>query len=365
MIDGPARMKQIGEAAAKAARHRKFHWCRRPNGFSDMPLWGVVADKLAIPLYQVVAFANRLEELGNAAANFGETRGNVLRFSAPEFAKALGMSADDAARIYAALEDPDVGWIAYDHVADFYSRNPDREDEGAAERQRRKRLRDVIRAQLSKLSRLGKIDERERRAIEEVLGGTEAELRNLQAKLSAAELSTASDVTRDIRDISRPESGQKKLSTAETVTRDSRMSQRDSVTVTPEQSREVRRDAVDNFGEVTRGNQSGLAGKQGDPAPEVEAATIWLATDGRRMLVDFMQIRPALAETYLERWRRDIQDDLALVAIVKGAEEAGYIGARFHTIVTEQLKRHVAKALYGPPLPLMPPRPGTQRKESA
>jgi len=338
-------MKPIGDAATKAARHRKFHWCRRPNGFSDLPIWGVVADKLDLPLHQVVAFVNRLEELGNAAANFGEIRGNLARFKPEEFAKALGMSADDAARIYAALEHPDIGWIAYDHVADFYDRNPDREDEGAAERKRRQRLRDAIRRQLANLSRLGRIEERERRAIEEVLGGTEAELRNLQAKLSAAEL-------------------EKNLSTTGDVTRDGRMSQRDIVTVTPEQITELRSDAVDNSGEGVRIGQRSSAGKGVEIPVEVTEATLWIASRGRQLLIDFMQIRPALAETYLERWRRDIRDDEALAAIIKGAEEAGYIGARFHTIVTEQLKRHVALMQNGSPLPLMPPRPAGTLKRS-
>jgi hypothetical protein len=386
MMDGAGRMKQIGEAATKAARHRKFHWCRRPNGFSDMPMWGVVADKLGLPLYQVLAFANRLEELGNAAANFGEIRGNLSRFSSIEFAKALGMSAEDVARIYAALEHPDIGWIAYDHIADFYDRNPDKEDEGAAERKRRQRLRESIRRQLAKLSMLGKIDESERRAIEEALGGAEAELRNLQAKLSQAELrdelSTAGhvtrdgrdtrvDVTRDGRDI-HPQlknafqelqnavpGSEKKLSTTDPVTRDGRMSQCDIVTVTPEQSKDLRAGGLDNFGDGSGSEGSGLATGQ------VAEATIWLVSSGRQMLIDFMQIRPALAETYLERWRRDIQDDAALVAIIQGAEQAGYIGARFHTIITEQLKRHVARVQHGPQLPLMPPRPQTLKRSAS
>lgn len=353
-------MKAIGEAAAKAARHRKFHWCRRPNGFCDMPIWGVVADKTGLPLYQVVAFVNRLEELGNSAANFGEIRGHVARFSATEFGRALGMSAEDAGRIYAALEHPEVGWIAYDHVADFYDRNPDREDEGAAERKRRQRLRDAIRRQLANLGRAGKIEERQRRAIEEVLGGTETELRNLQAKLSQLELSTREDVTRDGRD------GlgvvDNRLSTTGSVTRDGRMSQRDIVTVTPEQITKVDKAVVDNSGDSGRGDSGRLAGDEFLPEPS--AATLWLASEGKRVLIEFMQIRASLAETYLQRWRRDLEDDEVLVAIIKGADEAGYIGARFHTIVTDQLRRHIAVKQNGPPLPLMPPRPAGSLKRS-
>src|SRR4051812_45763543 len=107
-------MKQLGEAAAKALKHRKYHWCRRQNGFSDMPIWRVVAMKCGMPLYQVLAFVNRLEELGNEAANAGLQRGSLEHFSADEFAVALGMTAEEAALLYAALEDSGVGWISFD-----------------------------------------------------------------------------------------------------------------------------------------------------------------------------------------------------------------------------------------------------------
>lgn len=346
MIEGRGRLKQIGAAVALAARHRKFHWCRRPNGFCDLPIWGVVADKLGMPLHQVVAFVSRLEELGNAAANYGEIRGNLARFKPEEFAKALGMTGEDSARIYAALEDPAVGWIAYEHIADFYDRNPDREDEGAAERKRRQRLRDAIRRQLAKLAFHGKIEERERLAIEEVLNGTEAELRNLQAKLAQAEF-------------------QKKLSTPEDVTRDGRMSQRDIVTVTPEKIKVLDSAGVDNFGDGACGNKAGFPnGATGTAGDEASEATLWIDSEAKKMLVEFLQIKPFLAETYIERWRRDLVDDDALAEIIKAAEKTGYIGIRFHTIITEQWRRHVALKTCGAQLHLPPSQAVTGLKRT-
>jgi hypothetical protein len=349
-------MKPLGKGSAKAARHRKFHWCRRPNGFSDMPVWRVVAGNLCLPLYQVVAFANRLEELGNAAANFGEVRGSVARFSAGEFGAALGMTSDECLRIFGELERPEIGWIAYCHIADFYDRNPDREDDTSAERQRRKRLRDTIQVQIAKLARLGKIDEPRRLEIEGLLGGSEAELRHLQLMLARTELSpqlsTTDNVTRDSRDIS---GGQKQLSTTVPVTRDSRMSR---VThARAEQSRVLSSGSVvDNFSGSAPGETAGSA--------ELDEATLWIDNQGRQMLVDYLRIKPGLAETYIERWRRDLQDDVKLAEIIQAADKVGYIGSRFHTMITEQWRRHVATAVNGPQLPLMPPRPG-QRKESA
>ena len=361
-------MKPLGEGAAKAARHRRFHWCRRPNGFSDMPVWRVVARQTGLPVVTVLAFVNRLEELGNAAANFGEVRGALSRFSASEFAEALGLSAEDCARLYAALERPEIGWIAYDHIADFYDRNPDREDETAAERQRRKRLRDRINARLAKLARSGKIDERRRADLEALLGGTEKELQALELRLARLELSTSStgaapvasrDVTRDIESaaISKGEGFPH-------VTRDSRMSQRDIVTVTPEQSRESKEAAaVDNAGAGASGGAGGLA-REGDGPSPTGAATAWLDGTGRQLLIDNLQVNASRAEIYLRRWRDLLADEAALKGIIEGADASGYIGARFHTMITDAVRRAAIEKQRGRPLPLMPPRPG-QRRDSA
>lgn len=324
-------MKQIGEAAAKAARHRKFHWCRRPNGFSDLPIWRVVAAECSMPVYQIVAFVNRLEELANSAANFGQVRGSVERFRPAEFGAALGMTADEAARIFAALEDPAVGWLSFDHVADFYDRNPDREDDTVAERKRRQRSRDTVRRTLARLASLGKVDEVERRSIEAMLKGiSDADLFNLQNRLARAELSTGHD--------------------SHVVTA------RDLVTVPPEQITNLKSAVVDNSEEIPRASQAGSAGEEQPDDPRVIARR-WIDTSGKKMVVEYLQIKPQLAETYIERWRRDLDDDEALAKIIRGADGAGYIGARFHTIITDQIKRHIAQRDHGPALPLMPPRP--------
>lgn len=312
-------MKQIGEAAAKAAKHRKFHWCRRQNGFSDMPIWRVVALQLSLPLYQVLAFVNRLEELANAA----EQRGHVGSFNPAEFGAALGMSTDDAARIFAALEDQAIGWVAFEFVATFYDRNPDKDDDSAAERKRRQRSRQRGMREIARAFAAGKINEAERRA-------AEAELL-LDARLSTS-LSGHNVTPRDI------------------------------VTVTPEQNTVLSRGTVDNSGDVARGASEGLPdGAHGDGSNPLENPTRWLDSEGRQMLVNYLQISSGLAATYIERWRRDLLDDAALVAIILGADKTGFIGARFHTVITEQWRRHVATAQYGRELPLMPPRPGDRK----
>src|SRR5262245_53103220 len=124
---GSEAQKLAAEAEAKNARHRKFTWCRLRNDFIDMPLWRVVAARTNMPLYQVQAFVTRLESFANAAI----PRGFVGEFNPDEFGAALGMSGDEAARIYSALEDEGIGWIFQDHVQTFWERNPDKEDTNA------------------------------------------------------------------------------------------------------------------------------------------------------------------------------------------------------------------------------------------
>ncbi len=356
-------MKALGEATSRAARHRRFHWCRRPNGFSDMPIWRVVAGNLGLPLYQVLAFANRLEELGNAAANFGETRGAVARFSAEEFATALGMTADDALRIFTELERPEIGWVAYSHIADFYDRNPDREDEGAAERKRRQRLRDTIRRQLASLARKGSIGERERIGMEELLGGSEGELRHLQIRLARVELEADANVTGVTRDMSRgvtrdietpyfsmPENEQH-------VTRDGRMSQRDIVTVTPEQSRDIKEGAVLA---PLGANLTPL-----DPVVFAEPARAlqWLKGDGGAIVAHRLGGLRHKADDQVLRWGTTLCNDMvALARIVHATLATEARGEAFRRLIETQVARHAAELIKGPQLPLMPPRPG-QRQE--
>src|SRR5262245_4914355 len=119
-------MKPLGETAAKieaeakAARHPKYPWSRHWNGFIDLAVWRLVASELDMPLYQVQAFVMRLDSFANQA----DERGSVAGFNPAEFGIALGMSTNDAARLFATLEREDIGWITWDHITDFYTRNP-------------------------------------------------------------------------------------------------------------------------------------------------------------------------------------------------------------------------------------------------
>ena len=353
-------MKQIGEASARAARQRKFHWCRRLNGFSDMPLWRVVAARLDLPLFQVLAFVNRLEELANGA----EQRGHVGDFSAAEFGAALGMSGEDAGRIFAELERPEVGWVAYDHIANFYDRNPDRDDdrENAAERKRRERTRKKITEALGRLAAQGKIKEIDRLATEVSLKDlTDTALWELRAKLERAELSTVAPelstvtpVTCDTRDAV-DNFSESSDSNALAMSRLSHVTSRDIVTVTPEKRRDLRQPGT--FGALARGDSAGPAmGSPGGSAADLEVATAFLDGEGKQAIVERMNITPLQAETLLGRWRRDLRDDIALANIVKGVTLLDCRGHRFQIFISDQVQRTVQRGgqqqLPLPPTPL-------------
>jgi len=352
-------MKKLADAAAKAAKQREWHWCRRRNGFSDMPIWRRVAARLELPLFQVLALVNRLEELANEAGNRGFARGEVGHFSAEEFGHALGMAEADAARIFEELQHPAVGWVAYGVVSDFYERNRDKEDDTAPLRQRRLRARRSVLTSLAQLARGGLIAAAARSEIEVRLTAiADAELFALQAELALA-LSTGACVTRDARrqadavDNSAAagravdngvETGQPPgLSTAACVTRDARRDARsDIVTVTLEKRRGVADGAVDNSGAVDNGAAAGQPGQesQGGSDPQAEALA-WLQSTGVKIITQRLDEPRPLAATRIERWLQQKLggDAVALRAIIEAARATDLTVARFLTAVSDGVER--------------------------
>lgn len=319
-------MKRLGDAAREVearARHAQWHWCRRPNGFCDRPAWRVIANQLGMPFYQVIAFVNRLEEFANEAGNKGYTRGEVSHFDAADFGEALGMPEEAAARIFAALEQK--GWISFDHVADFYERNKDREDAGATLRQRRKYARDKLLKMLARLAALGLVEPHERAAIETSLRDlADDALFALVARVQLA-LSTGAFLTREER--------------------------RESVSLTPEKSTHIQAQPVDNFGDGARGTavglpEEGVAGAASDPQGVARA---WIAGEGRKLVVERMEWPLTRADVAIARWlEQQLEGDAAALALILQTEERkGYIGPRFHTDVTDAIARHMRQKAAG------------------
>lgn len=333
--------KHVSEAAAKAARHRTWHWCRHENGFCDRPMWRVVARRLSMPVFQVVAFICRLEEVANAA----DQRGQVGHFRAAEFAEALDMSEEDAARIFAELEAPDIAWVAYDCVASFFDRNRDWEDNTAAARKRKERARDNILKRLVTLGRQGKFDPARRTEVEGRLMLMDAdELSAIQTELRDAELSTShrrhTVTSRGASASTGTDFGAADFSTGH---RRHSVTPRDIVTVTTEQSRKLEAPPVDNFGDGASGAGAGSF-DQGDVREQhaaMAAAERWIAVEGMRILQERMEYDRDRAETVLTRWLdQGLEGDaIALAEVIRAADATDYIGPRFHNLIVDGIAR--------------------------
>jgi hypothetical protein len=347
--------KPLSEAAKKVMRHRQYFWCRHWNGFCDVPKWRLIADRLDMPIYQVVAFVCRLDELANAA----DQRGSVAAFNAAEFGAALGMPEEDAARIFASLEAPDVGWIAYEHVTTFYERNRDTDDDRDADRDRKRRSRARTSALkiLQRLASLGRVAPAQRVAIEVKLAlppriFPDAELFDLVARVRQAELSTGHighivTEERPERPVS-AEQGRIASGVGHNVTHS------DFVTVLEDQTRKVSPGSVDNSGDTARGEKKGppdeeLAGAGDDPQAE---ARLWIETEGVRLVVERGKEPKPRAEMLCARWRdQDCEGDaVALKEIMVGADKSGYFGVRFLNLIVDGIKRRPLKT--APELPL-------------
>lgn len=331
-------MKRPGQVVEKAEKHREWHWCRRKNGFCGMPKWHVVAERLGLPPPTVIAFANWLEEIANDAGNIeGFGRGYVGHFNAGECARALGITAEDAARTYAALEDIAVRWIEDGHIVDFQKRNPDSDDDStSALRQRRRYARSKILQMLARLGRTGAVATEERLDIELRLKSmADAELFALVASLQQQELSTTSRVRHG----------------------------RENVSLTAEQNTGFQKGRVDNCGDDASGAAAGSPmGEGADAATNPQAAAqAWLDSEGLRIVTERMQEARTLAATRIARWR-DQQlggDASALVAIIRSADAQDYLGARFHNLIVDGIKRRPREA--GPQQELRLPPVGMKR----
>lgn len=133
--------------------------------------------------------------------------------------------------------------------------------------------------------------------------------------------------------------------------------------VTPEEKRIDHRPPVEISGDGASRRAAGLSdASAGGPALDPQAAAAWLDGEGARMVSDRMIEPLAQALARIVRWR-DQQlggDGEALVAVLQAADAAGYVGARFHNLVVDGIRRAPRRESPQAPLPL-PPVPVTRR----
>lgn len=343
---------QAAAAAEKKLRMRRFQWRRKWNAgpymHADDKRLRLVARRTGAMLPVVEAFVDRLDDF----ANQNTPRGSVEGFSIEALAAHWSMPNDDVlARIYAALESPEIGWIDQDHIVDFWARNPDTEDNTATPRQQRSRAFRAAFTEIARQALLGQIGAGERAL-------RETKVLALRERTRRGE----TDWRTELREIL-------ELSTGEGLSRC------DAVTVTPRADQTSNNGgSVDNFAAApssgtaaidqtsgASGESSGLSeGQAGESAsdPQVEANK-WLASEGAHIVTVRMMEKRTLAELRINRWR-DQQlggDAVTLAAIIRGVAAAGHEGARFHALVTDGIRRHVELTTNGPQFGLMPPSP--------
>ena len=329
----------VRTSVGQRPRNRSFPWCRRPNGFSDNPKWRAVKARSGLNLCTVLAFVNRLEELGNDAANRGDIRGSVAGFKTEDFAAALDITPEEASRLFAALEHPDIGWLADGMIADFIDRNPDIEDPTSGERKRRERTRAKIMRRLGELARLGQIISGERAEIENnLLGLDHRQLVELLMDLEAR--SVRPTVTRDVRMSQRDSVTPlaNPIAIPPSVKTEAPNVTRDNVTVTPDQNRVFIETPIASTHTANVVQPNGLAGEGREIAAVSERDPAnWLKHDDLQLIMDRMAEPRERAMARLSNWSGQVGDCAVLANILQGAENRA--GPAFHMEVSDQIRR--------------------------
>jgi hypothetical protein len=310
-------VKKALQAKAKPTLAR-YSWSRFHSNLLDDNRWALVAQRAGAPVPIVEALVMRLE----AHANSSQPRGYVGDFNAEAMAARWNVEAEMVVRICAELERPDVGWIDQDQVVTFWSRNPDKVDETAAERMRRMRARKKGMKLLADLVRRGEISEELRHEREVALKDCrDAEL--LVASWSAP----APSVTRN------------------------------TVTVTPRADQIINQDLVLNAAPAPAAPTAlGTnlvpvdAAVFADPARALQ----WVQGDGEALVTGrFGGLRSKACEA-LKRWSVTLGGDVTVLArVLHAALSTGARGEAFKTLVTNQVARQATEML-APALPLPP-----------
>lgn len=276
---------------------RRFTWCRIHHELLRKPLWRLVARMAGAPVPHVKLLVVELD----LYASENVPRGSVEGFNVAALAADWGLASDDQlARIYAALEHPEVGWIDQDFIVTFWERNPDAE-----------------------------LTERERE---------QNRLRQQKARHRRKEKKEA------------PRQGYPP----------SRVTQRDSVTSRTRSDQIIEKVGGELSGfatpfgavappqgtpdkEVGASTVHSNSGEIGDGLTDREEAELWIAHEGARIIMSRAGILyPSRAKFELERLRKQIGDDVvALAHIIAQADTLEHgSGGRFLDWLRQAINQH-------------------------
>jgi hypothetical protein len=218
---------------------------------------------------------------------------------------------EEAKAIYACLAHADIGWITDGVIADFQDRNPDQEDPTATERQRRRRSRETIRKRLDDLVLASKLSREQRSEfISRIAGADHDGLVRLQMDIEKA---------------------------VEDVTRDSRLSRRDTVTVTPDQKDQNTNGEMGlNTTSSASGSIVGIAREETAPGKTDANTSRWLREEAAEFVVQRMGGSLETATNRLRGWSGRVSDAV-LFEVLQGAKDRE--GTAFHMEVGDQIRR--------------------------
>lgn len=299
------------QAHSLAEGRRKLSCWRREFDFSHREaLVGLVAKKAQVTRAEVFMIMCELR----SAANKARPRGFISDWDFVEGAFACDMPEDTVTKIVDALYA--TGWLVQEAIVTWSVGQPEDEDATAAERQRRSRARKVEMRRIAQQACAGLITEEQRRAAEIAL------LPTRPGYSQGMGLSTG-DVTRD------------------------------TVTVTPDSDSDKKKEAF-NSGDKGSPQPTIPAATSGnvDAAEEVDA-TVELQFHMKRIVIERLGVIATLADTRISRWLEQLSGNAAaLVEIIRAADKADYVGARFHNLIVDQIKRYPSRIEPALPLPL-------------
>lgn len=113
----------------------RFSWWRAHHGLPQHAKWRAVSRAAGVPVSIVFHIAACLLD----TASRSHPRGSIADFKAFDCAGVVDAAVDDVERVLVVLRD--IHWIEGHMLADWDERQPQREDQGAAERKARERAK--------------------------------------------------------------------------------------------------------------------------------------------------------------------------------------------------------------------------------
>jgi hypothetical protein len=275
-VTSAAQADATARKAEKRNNMRRFTWCRLHHELFHAPLWRLVARRAGVPMYMVRLFVIELEVFASTNTPRGSVEGLNVEAMAADWALPDG---DALARIYAALEQPDIGWLDQEHIVSFHDRNPDTVDDKAAERMRRMRARR-----------------------KEASGAVTRNPRNVTTR--------SDQIIKQVGD--------------------------NAATSAPGEGPQGTLDEGVRVGSIPSNS-----GESGNKLTEQEEARVWLATEGARILLSRgTLLYKERANFELKRFQQLAGDDLAMMKILIQADTSGRTGGKFLDLIRNAILAH-------------------------